>query len=362
MNWRLVGALLLATWPLSTPAFADVRQDANLIQFSYQWGRVEQTFTDATVTVTVTNNITNKIGWNGEVIDTYRITLGSQVIEVTEKHDARAYTFEIVGTQTLVLEGIDNGFWGGFYGPIMQVESVPLTPATLPVSESPTVSPDVSESAPVTASAEPQTQSSESPASGSAVTESQPLPTPTPEPVVQPSPEPLPPPVAPSPEPSQPEPLPTPEPSPEPTVDLPTKSPEPEQTQSPTLSEPIPTPTPTQSESEPVVPETTSPEPQVLPTIVPSPQSSEEPSEEPTSPATQAPEVSEETQSDSVSGTIETAVTEAIGAALEAVGELVEVFASAGLDMTAEQREEAQAVVVSTVMTSQVAVGMRKIK
>jgi hypothetical protein len=345
VNWRLVGAILLATWPLSTPAFADVRQDANLIQFSYQWGRVEQTFTDASVTVTVTNNITNKIGWNGEVIDTYRITLGSQVIEVTEKHDARAYTFEINGTQTLVLEGIDNGYWGGFYGPIMQIESVPLAPVIAPVTESPTLS------------AEPQTQSSESPASGSAVTEPQPQPQPTPEPIAQPTSEP-----SPSPAPSQPEPTPTPEPSPEPTASLPTKSPEPEQTQSPTLSEPIPTPTSTQSESEPVVPETTSPEPQVLPTIVPSPQSSEEPSEEPTSPATQAPEVTEETESATVSGTIETAVTEAIGAALEAVGELVEVFASAGLDMTAEQREEAQAVVVSTVMTSQVAVGMRKIK
>ena len=345
MKWRLVGAILLATWPLSTPAFADVRQDGNLIQFSYQWGRVEQTFTDATVTVTVTNNITNKIGWNGEVIDTYRITLGDQVIQVAEKHDARVYTFEITGTQTLILEGIDNGYWGGFYGPIMQIDSVALTPIVLPVTDSPTVS------------AEPQTQSSESPASGSAATESQPLPLPSPEPIAQPTSEP-----SPNPEPSQPTPLPTPEPSPEPTEDLPTKSPEPEQTQSPTLSEPIPTPTSTQSESAPIVPETTSPEPQVLPTIVPSPQSSEEPSEEPTSPATQAAQVAEETESATVSSTIQTAVTEAIGAALEVVGELVEVFASAGLDMTAKQREEAQTVVVSTIMTSQVAVGIRKIK
>lgn len=444
MNWRLVGALLLATWPLSTPAFADVRQDGNLIQFSYQWGRVEQTFTDASVTVTVTNNITNKIGWNGEVIDTYRITLGSQVIEVREKHDARAYTFEIVGTQTLILEGIDNGFWGGFYGPVMQVESVPLTPATLPVSESPTVSPDVSESPTISTEVTASPTSSPTwaysvnegsvlevsapanmvfssvtanyvahesecgadvsailspifignnmasvsatndvfgdpcpgwykklvanfeyaPASESQqVTQSATL---SPEPEVQPTPTPLP---QPTPEPSQPEPTPTPEPSPEPTASSPTKSPEPEQTQSPTLSEPIPTPTSTQSESEPVVPETTSPEPQVLPTIVPSPQSSEEPSEEPSSPATQAPEVTEETESDSVSGTIQTAVSEAIGAAVEAVGELVEVFASAGLDMTAEQREEAQDVVVSTIIVSQVAsaassaaVSARKIK
>jgi hypothetical protein len=37
------------------------------------------------------------------------------------------------------------------------------------------------------------------------------------------------------------------------------------------------------------------------------------------------------------------------------VGELVEAFATAGLDMTPEQREEAQDVVVSTIIVSQVA-------
>jgi len=435
MKWRLVGALLLAFWPLSQPALADVRQDGNLIQFSYTWGRVEQTYTDSLVTVTVTNNISNKIGGNGEVIDTYRISLGAEVIQKTEKHDARDYTFTITGTQTLVLEGIDNGFWGGFYGPVMQVTSTPLQPVTESPSVSPTVSPilwdyvvnegevlsaeapsgqvfssvvaryvahdsdcglDVSEivsaalvgsssgtipatnetfgdpcpgeykklvvsaqyaSAMITSpTTSPLTESATPTTSSEAVS----IPTPT----AEPSPEP-----APSPEPSQPEPTPTPEPSPEPTASSPTKSPEPEQTQSPTLSEPIPTPTPTQSESEPVVPKTTSPEPSVPPIIVPSPQSSEEPSEEPTSPAPQAPEVTEETQSESVSGTIETAVAETIGAAVEAVGELVEAFQSAGLDMTPEQREEAQDVVVSTIIVSQVAstasaaaVSARKIK
>jgi hypothetical protein len=48
------------------------------------------------------------------------------------------------------------------------------------------------------------------------------------------------------------------------------------------------------------------------------------------------------------------------------VGELVEAFQSAGLDMTEEQREEAQDVVVSTIIVSQVAsaasVTARKIK
>lgn len=426
MKWRLVGALLLATWPLSTPAFADVRQDANLIQFSYQWGKVEQTFTDATVTVTVTNNITNKIGGNGEVIDTYRITLGAEVIQKTEKHDALDYTFTITGTQTLVLEGIDNGFWAGYYGPVMQVTSTPIQPVT----ESPSVSPtlwdyetdensdfyaeapsgqvfssvvaryvsketdcgiDVSEivaaslvgtssgtipatndlfgdpcpgeykkllvsfqysSAMITAPSSSEVVQSASPTLSPEV-----QPTPTPEPIPSPSPEPI-----------QPQPTPTTEPSPEPTVVVPSQSPTPEPTPTPTTS----AETPTQS-AEPTVPPalpSISPEAQPLPIVSPTPvQSSEPPYEEPTSPATQAPEVSEETESATVSGTIETAIAETFGAAVEAVGELVQVFASAGLDMTPEQREEAQDVVVSTIIVSQVAtaassaaVSARKIK
>lgn len=423
MKWRLVGALLLAFWPLSQPALADVRQDGNLIQFSYTWGRIEQTYTNSIVTITVTNNIANKIGGNGEVIDTYRITLGAEVIQKTEKHDAFDYTFTINGTQTLVLEGIDNGFWGGFYGPIMQVTSAPLQPVT----SSPSVSPSISESispvlwdyvideggtliaeapagqvfsnvvaryvahdsdcgldvseivsialigsssgtipatnesfgdpcpgqykklvvsveyAPAVIAAPQPTESAD--LSQSPIVE--PTPTPTPEPATQPSP-------LPSPEPVQPQPSPEPTPSETPTASSQTQSPEPTPTESPTA--PIEPPTRSPEPTTPPVLPTTSPEAQPLPIISPSSvQSSEPPYEIPTSPATQTPEVSEETQSESVSGAIETAIAETFGAAAEAVGELVEAFATAGLDMTPEQREEAQDVVVSTIIVSQVA-------
>ena len=446
MKWRLVGALLLAFWPLSQPALADVRQDGNLIQFSYSWGRVEQTFTDSIVTVTVTNNITNKIGGNGEVIDTYRISLGAEVIQKTEKHDAVSYSFTITGSQTLVLEGIDNGFWAGYYGPVMQVTATPIQAVTESPSASPTISPvlwdyetdenselyaeapsgkvfsgvvaryvsketecglDVSE---IVAAALVGTSSATIPATNdlfgdpcpgeykkllvsvqyssaimippsesaqvgtqtqsSVSQESTQSPSPAPAPQEQPSPEPQPTPeptYAPSPEPSLPQQTPTIEPSPEPTATVPSQSPTPEPTPTPTAS----AETPTQS-AEPTVPPvlpSTSPEAQPLPIISPTPvQSSEPPYEEPTVPATQAPEVSEETESETVSGTIETAFTETIGAAVEAVGELVEAFQSAGLDMTPEQREEAQDVVVSTIIVSQVAttataaVSARKIK
>jgi hypothetical protein len=430
MKWRLVGALLLAFWPLSQPALADVRQDGNLIQFSYSWGRVEQNFTDSIVTVTVTNNITNKIGGNGEVIDTYRISLGAEVMQKTEKHDALDYTFTITGSQTLVLEGIDNGFWAGYYGPVMQVTSAPIQAVTESTSVSPTASPilwdsetdenselyaeapsgqvfsgvvaryvsketecglNVSE---IVAAALVGTSSGTIPAtndlfgdpcpgeykklivsfqyspaiitapSSSEVVQSV---SPTLSPEVQPTPEPSPEP-APSPEPVQPQPTPTEESSPEPTVIVPSESPTTEPTPTPTASAEIPT-----QSAEPTVPPalpSTSPEAQPLPIISPTPvQSSEPPYEEPTVPATQAPEVAEETESETVSGTIETAFTETIGAAAAAVGELVQAFQSAGLDMTPEQREEAQDVVISTIIVSQVAttasaaaVSARKIK
>lgn len=122
---RIFAALFVAFGPLF---FATPAQASTTIQFTYHWTAQEFTFTDEQVTVVVTNDITNKIGGNGEVIDTYRITLGTQVIEVTEKHGARPYVFDIVGTQTIKLEGIDNGYWGGNYGPIMEVSSTPLAP------------------------------------------------------------------------------------------------------------------------------------------------------------------------------------------------------------------------------------------
>lgn len=421
---RLANSLLVLGISFA-PLFFAAPAHAETIQFTYYWTSREFTFTDQTVSVTVINDITNKIGGNGEVIDTYRITLGDQVIEKTEKHGALVYTFEIVGTQTLKLEGIDRGFWGGFYGPIMTIEVLQTTPP--PATESPTVSPaweysvdegnvleasaptgmvfsgvtasyvahesdcglDVSEivgsifigqtTASVSATNDVFTDpcpgwykklvanftyapASESPQ----VTQSATL---SPEPEVQPTPTPEPTP-APSPEPIQPEPTPTVEPSPEPTVSSPSESPEPTQSPSPTHSEAVETPTESLPVEVPTEPVTASPLLPIPPSIVPAPiQSIEEPSETPSIPATETPEVTEKTFSESVSGAIETAVTEAIGAAVEAVGQLVEAFASAGLDMTPEQREEAQDVVVSTIIVSQVAstasaaaVSARKIK
>ena len=180
----------------------------------------------------------------------------------------------------------------------------------------------------------------------------------SPEPEVQPTPTPSP---EPSPEPIQPQPTPEPTPSETPTASSPSQSPKPEPTESPI----VPSEPPTQSVviPQPTQQATTSPEPQPSPIIEPSPvQSSEVIIEEPATTATEVTEIPEEAFGSSLSEAIQASVTQAIGAVTEAVGELVEAFATAGLDMTPEQREEAQDVVVSTVMASQVAAGIRKIK
>lgn len=378
MNWRILAAFTLAFGALfATPANAQPLVNGDTIQFTYYWGTHERTYTNATVSVTVINDITNKIGGNGEVIDTYRIILGDQRIEVTEKHGARVYTFAISGTQTLRLEGVDRGFWAGYYGPVMII-SVEQSSAK-PVSESPTISASVSEtiSESVTVSDTISETVSESVSAtvSEPVTESEPLthsesatlspqPEPSPQPAPGPSPEPQP----------EPTPQPTPEPitqsaSPEPTTSPETQSPATESSQS---ESPL-----TSSSESPSLPEpvTQSPEPQP---IEPTPVETLPPSKEPESPSQQQPsesepneepidtsspivEVPEETQSDSVSG-----AAQVIGAVGEAIGQVVEVFATAGLDMTPEQREEAQDIVVSTIIVSQVAsaasVAVRKVK
>lgn len=128
-----IGVTFVVFAPLliATPAQAFYK-DGDYIQFTYYWEDYSFEVTDATLEITVTNNISNKIGGNGEVIDTYRITVGDDVLEKTEKHDAVTYTYEIVGTKTVTLGGIDNGYWGGNYGPTMSWTTTPIAPQPEP--------------------------------------------------------------------------------------------------------------------------------------------------------------------------------------------------------------------------------------
>ena len=128
-------AVSLAFLPLflTSPAYAtwqgsNAQVNENTVQFTYYWGSAETTVTDG-VTLTVNNTITNKIGWDGEVIDTFRVFFNDQAIEVTEK-GIFTYTFE--GAGLLRVEGVDNGFWGGYYGPIATISAPVVQPEPTP--------------------------------------------------------------------------------------------------------------------------------------------------------------------------------------------------------------------------------------
>jgi hypothetical protein len=167
---------------------------------------------------------------------------------------------------------------------------------------------------------------------------------PTPMPSLEPSLEPSPTPtleasIEPTPEPTQTlEPLPTPTPS-EPSP-LPVVTPEPP-------LEPTPTTTPTQSPEPPPVPVVETPEPTAEPSptpIEPSPTPSPIPSLDPQVVALEVP-----TQLMAIPG-------------IEELAKAAEAIMNIGSDMTPEQREESQAVVVGAVLVGQIAASIRKVK
>jgi hypothetical protein len=183
-----------------------------------------------------------------------------------------------------------------------------------------------------------------------------PSPTPSPSVTIEPTLEPTP---LPTPEPTiEPSPTPTPEPSIEPT-------PEPTQTLLPE-----PTPTPTQPSLEPVVPEaptseptpTQTPEPeptqpQELPTPLPEP--SAEPSPTPIEPS---PVPSPIPSLDPQVVTLEVPTQLMAIPGIEELAKAAEAIMNIGNDMTPQQREESQSVVVGAVLVGQIAASIRKVK
>ena len=182
-----------------------------------------------------------------------------------------------------------------------------------------------------------------------------PQPTPTPEPsiTIEPSSEPTP---LPTPEPTlEPSPTPTLEPSLEPTPE-PTQMPQPEPT--PTPSAPSLEPAePTAQPSEPTptqIPQTT-PEPQPQPTPTPS-ETLAEPS--PTPSLAPIPMPSLEPQE--VTLEVPTQLMAIPG--IEELAKAVEAIMNIGSDMTPEQREESQSVVIGAVLVGQIATSIRRMK
>ena len=190
--------------------------------------------------------------------------------------------------------------------------------------------------------------------------------TPSPEPTIEPTPEPS---VEPSPEPSvELTPEPTPEPSPEPTVEPiiepsptpslepvvevtpePTAEPSPESSPEPTV-EPEPTP---ESIAEP----TPEPEPTLISPVSPvqpiEPEISPSPTPTPTN--TPTPVIEPKPQSSLLQS-----IANLPALALEQVAKLVENLRSIGSDLTPEVREQAQQVIVASVIVTQIAMVGRK--
>jgi hypothetical protein len=169
----------------------------------------------------------------------------------------------------------------------------------------------------------------------------EPTPLPTPEPTLEPSPTPtLEPSLEPTPEPTQtplPEPTPTPtQPSLEPAVQgVPTLEPTPTQTPEPEPTQPQESPTP--------LPEPSA-EPSPTPTIEPSPMPSALPSLNPEAVTLEVP-----TQLMAIPG-------------IEELAKAAEAIMNIGSDMTPEQREESQSVVIGAVLVGQIATSIRRIR
>lgn len=181
-----------------------------------------------------------------------------------------------------------------------------------------------------------------------------PTPTPTPEPSETTTPEP-----EPTLEPSlEPSPTPTLEPVPEPTPE-PTQSPEPEPTPTPSVPslapvvptapplEPTPTPTPTPS-----------PEPTPVP-VVETPEPTAEPSPTPTEPEP-TPSPTQSLDPQVVTLDVPTQLMAIPG--IEQLAKAAEAIMNIGSDMTPEQREESQSVVIGAVLITQIASSMRRVK
>lgn len=111
------------------------------LRFSYQTGLVSKAFlienpSTVTLSIDVTNNDTNSVGWSAAIGDTYTVSLGNSSITSSEIHPLRRLELTTVTTEpntflTVSLSGIDNGFWAGWYGPVMDnllITAIPVMP------------------------------------------------------------------------------------------------------------------------------------------------------------------------------------------------------------------------------------------
>ena len=113
-----------------------------VLRFSYATGEVNQSFAvnegeTVEISFTVDNSNTNSVG-QGAIADTWNasITAGATVESIgrSTAHNQETFTLSLTvptgaTSATLRLSGIDNGFWAGVYGPVVDSVSANITPA-----------------------------------------------------------------------------------------------------------------------------------------------------------------------------------------------------------------------------------------
>jgi len=165
-----------------------------------------------------------------------------------------------------------------------------------------------------------------------------------------------------------PTPIPSQTPEPEPTASVvPSLNPEPTPTREPTqTASPEPTPIDTPSPTlEPIIEATQAPEPTPIPVVVPEPEPSPSVSEIAAVPVVEPTPIAPDLVPDLVPTEPEQVVTLEAPSALAsipgitAIFEAAEAFMNIGSDMTDEQREESQSVVVAAVIVTQLALPRR---
>ena len=138
MRARFGLALALAFAPLllAQPAFAWDTSSGNLnngsVQFDWRGGtasQVLQVAENSTLTITVNNTIANCIGTCNPIPDTWSLTINGERWEGNSIDIVSIQTI-VSGEVVIVATGKDEGFWGGWYGPIF---SAPIV--TQPVVE-----------------------------------------------------------------------------------------------------------------------------------------------------------------------------------------------------------------------------------
>jgi hypothetical protein len=112
----------------------NVNVNGNTVQFDYRGGSASYStnVTDgSTVTVSINNTIANCIGSCTPIADSWSVSINGQSFN-GNAIEQTSVSATASGQITITASGIDNGFWGGWYGPIFTVSISSPTPSPTP--------------------------------------------------------------------------------------------------------------------------------------------------------------------------------------------------------------------------------------